>query len=95
MQKIGTTLRNNSVRRLTLTMCSIGASPGFVDKLAKQCGSEVAAFKILTAVQLDQGGNARLFLARDSTPGTGTNIDEARVYSPYLDDHSITYVGHP
>lgn len=94
LQKIGNTLRRQSVRRITFTVCSIGGSPGFVDKLAKQCGSEVATFKFLTAAGQDQSGKARLILLRDP-PGRGTNIDEARVYSPDLDDPSISYVGHP
>jgi hypothetical protein len=106
LQKIGSALQANGVKRLTFTVCNAGASTNFMNRLAKHCHAQVACFKELTRV-FDDGtlgmtpGKARLILERDKTRtdpkkdlGT-TNIPRARVLSPDLDNPSIAFVGKP
>jgi hypothetical protein len=101
LERIGNALHANKVARLTFTVCNAGGSTNFMDRLAKHCHAEVACFKLPTKV-LDDGtfgiipGKARLILHRDSgRDGQGTNIPQARVVSPNLDDPSIAYVAKP
>jgi hypothetical protein len=99
--KVGQALKANGVARLTFTVCTAGHATGFMDRLAGFCQAEVACFSQPTVV-LDDGtfgfnpGKARLVLERDQPQnGRGTNIPQARVFSPNLDDNSIAYVGKP
>jgi len=101
LQKIGKALQDQKVRRLTFTVCTAGAATQFMDKLAKHLHTQVACFKITTAVLDDHTfghtpGKARLILERDrSADNKGTNTMGARVFSPSLDDTSIAYVANP
>lgn len=98
VQQMGSALHANLVRRLTFTSCSAGKSTVFMDGLAKLCQTEVATFKVKTAVFNDANfvngpGKARMTLESDASSPGGTNIPLARVTSPNLDDPSIAYVG--
>jgi hypothetical protein len=70
-----------------------------MNRLAKICQAEVACFNQKTLVLDDatfglNPGKARLILDRDSSRNnSGTNVVEARVFSPDLDDTSIAFVG--
>ena len=93
--RIGVALSSNHLRRLAFLVCNIGASTAFVDQIATDWGVDIAAFKFRTACGFDTGNKARLWLARDSKDGQGTNTMQARVYSPSLDDPNIAYVARP
>jgi len=48
--KIGQALQTNGVARLTFTVCTAGRAVGFMKRLAKICGTEVACFNQKTVV---------------------------------------------
>ena len=106
LEQIGQALRTNKVKRLTLTCCTVGDAPKFIDRIAKLMGVEVAAFNQKTKVFDDTEyhtkiqGKSRLILDSDygkvDAPGAnGTNKEWARVETPNLDSSSIAYVGKP
>jgi hypothetical protein len=99
LEKIGQALKTNGVKRLTFTVCTAGRATAYMNRLAKICQAEVACFNQKTLVLDDatfglSPGKARLILDRDSSRNnSGTNVVEARVFSPDLDDTSIAFVG--
>jgi hypothetical protein len=97
--EIGRALRSNKVARFVFGSCNLGNSPGLVDQIAKDWGTEVGVFKFLTTVV--PGNNlpdrkARFTLGRDkASPGIGTNVAMARFDTPSLLDEYIAFIGKP
>ena len=103
LDQIAKALQAAKVKRLTLTCCTVGDAPQFIDRLAKILKVEVAAFKSQTKVFDDTeynkkvGGKSRLVMESDYQLGDGkaTNVPWARVETPNLDGGSLAYVGKP
>jgi hypothetical protein len=97
--RIGRILRSNQIFRVVFLSCSVGASPQFLDRIADAWGVQVAAFKfhvtVLPPVNLPDRKARFVFKKDKDTPGRGTNVPLARVFTPSLDDPTIAYVARP
>jgi len=97
--RIGKILRYRNIFRIVFLSCSLGGSPDFMDDIARDWGAQVAAFKfhvtVIPAENLDDRKARFVFKSDMNTPGQGTNVATARVFTPSLDDNSIAYVAKP
>jgi hypothetical protein len=97
--RIGKILRYRQIHRIVFLSCSLGGSPDFMDGIAEDWGVQVAAFKSHVTVippETFPDRKARFVFKHDiKTPGQGTNIPSARVFTPSLDDSALAYVAQP
>jgi hypothetical protein len=100
-EEIGKALRDAGLERFTFLSCAVGASPLFMDKLAKDWGVEVVAFK--RKMVLDPNGTTApgstkqrvLLYLQGLPPQTQGEKEKAEIYTPAIFNSPNTYRAMP